>query len=297
MMIMQGVPATLAGVRDIVVVTPPLPDGTADPATLFVAKRLGITRIYTVGGAQAIAALAYGTASIPRVDKIFGPGSGYVNCARALLHTVVDSGFIAGPSESMIIADSNADPQCTALDLLIEAEHGNDSYAYLVTPSATCADNVIGAIMRIIPRIPEPRRSYVCNVLHRRGGIIHCADLREAADIVNMFCPEHLKIDTAHPQRVAERIDHAGEILLGRDAAFSIANYCVGANSILPTNRHARTHSGLGVADFLVRAHIISIQRNGLQQLQPHVVALADYEGFYCHAEALRARPNPDSQP
>ncbi len=291
MMVMLGVPATLAAVPRITVVTPPAPDGTVDPATLYAADKLGIDTIHAVGGAQAIAALAYGTASIPRADKLYGPGSTYVTLAKQLLAGVVDVGLPAGPSESMIIADASADPRLTALDLMIEAEHGSDSSAYLVTPSAALAAAVTAELQGRIPGIPQPRRTYVTDVLGgNRGGVIICRDIQEAVGIANLLAPEHLKIDTAAPARVARQVQHSGEILIGPHAAFSVANYCTGANAILPTNRAPRTHSGLSVEDFLIRRAHISIDKRGIDNLGKHVEALADYEGFHCHAQAIRDR-------
>lgn len=293
MMVMLGVPAQIAGVPRIAVMTPPHADGTIDPATLYVAETLGITQIYKIGGAHAIAAMALGTESVPAVDKIFGPGSAYVTIARQLLHEVTDCGMPAGPSESMIIADDNADPRVCAVDLMIEAEHGNDSMAFLVTAS----DRLISEVQRIIAtelaHIPSDRRAYISAVLGAYGGIVKSADYRQAITIANALAPEHLKIDTAHPNSIAQQITAAGEILLGPHSAFSIANYLTGANSILPTNRNARTWSALSVDDFCVRRAHIEVHADGFEALAPHTIALAEYERFYAHAHAIRARTTP----
>lgn len=291
MMIMQGVPARLAGVPRIAVATPPSSDGSVDAATLYVADTLRINEIYKVGGAHGIAAFAFGTATIPPVDKIFGPGSKFVTIARQLLVPIVNCGMPAGPSESMIIADEHADPRATALDLMIEAEHGHDSMALLLTSSDILIDTVKRIVSDQLKHIPHPRKNYISSVLNSRfGGVIKCADYQETVDVANAIAPEHLKIDTADPHKLAADIRSAGEILLGPLSAFSIANYLVGANSILPTNRGARSWSALSVADFCTQRAEIEIQRKGFALLAPHTTALANYEQFPAHAHAINAR-------
>lgn len=291
MMVMQGVPARLAGVPRIVVATPPHADGSVDPATLYVADTLEISEIYKIGGVQGIAALALGTESIVAVDKIFGPGSNYVTVSRQLLSSVTDCGMPAGPSESMIIADEQADPRATALDLMIEAEHGDDSMALLVTADSNLIDEVKRIIASELHHIPQPRRGYIDAVLRgNAGGIIQSADYKEAVEIANSIAPEHLKIDTIDPRALADEVSAAGEILLGPLSAFSIANYLTGANSILPTNRNARSWSALSVSDFCIQRAEIEVKRAGFDALSPHTVSLANYEQFPAHAYAIHAR-------
>ena len=290
MMVMLGVPAQLAGVDRITVMTPPNVDGSIDPATLYVADSIGITNIYKIGGAQAIAAMAYGTETIAAVDKIFGPGNMYVTFARYLLQEVMNCGMPAGPSESMIIADAYANPHICAADLMIEAEHGSDSMAFLVTPSKELAAETCHIISQKLAHIPSPRREYIRAVLCNYGGIIQSVDIAQAVEIANAFAPEHLKIDARQPRDIAPHITSAGEILLGEHSAFSIANYLTGANSILPTNRDARTWSAISVHDFCVHRSQIEIQERGFAHLSPYTVALAEYEGFYAHAHAIKFR-------
>ena len=289
MLIMLAVPALMAGVPHIAVATPPNADGRVDAACRYVAGRLGLSIIYRVGGAQALAALAYGTESIQRVDKIVGPGSTYVNSARFRLRRQIDSGMPAGPSEAILLADSQADPHITALDLLIEAEHGSDSTVLLLTPHPPLATQVAAELSQLLPQLPMPRRHFASDALSN-GGIIITANLGESIDIINRFAPEHLKIDTVNPQAVAEQIQCAGEILIGPHSAFSLANYAVGANAVLPTGGTARSWSGIAVRDFLIRRAHIEIATEGYHRLKEDVITLADYEQFFAHALALRAR-------
>ena len=296
MLIMLAVPALLAGVKNIVVVTPPNPDGSVDTACRYVASTLGLRSIYRVGGAQAIAALTYGTHSIPKVDKIMGPGSLYVNAARFLLNQYVDTGMPAGPSESIIVADSSANPTITALDLMVEAEHGSDSLALLITDSATLASRVAQEIPARLPSIPEPRRTFVRDSL-ARGGVVVTATLQEALSIVDRFAPEHLKIDTRNASELATQVQCAGEILIGPHSTFSLANYAVGANAVLPTGGGARSWSGLSVRDYCIRRALVEVDEEGYRALKHDVIALAHYEQFFCHAHALSARESKEQSP
>jgi len=218
---MMAAPARLAGVGRVVLVTPPDPAGRCDPATVFAARECGVHEIYRVGGVQALAALAYGTESIRPVEKLLGPGNQYVTAAKRVLAGVVDVGLPAGPSESMILADDTADARLLALDLIIEAEHGPDSQALLVTPSAACANAVAKLLPRLAAELPEPRASYVAQVMERYGGIILARDMAEALEIVNAVAPEHLQIATADPMETLSGVHNAGEILLGQHTPFS----------------------------------------------------------------------------
>jgi histidinol dehydrogenase len=287
---MMAVPAQVAGVPRRVVVTPPDASGHCDPATLFAARLCGAHEVYRVGGVQALAALAYGTKSIRRVDKLLGPGNQYVTAAKRLLAAVVDVGLPAGPSESMILADASADPRRLALDLLIEAEHGPDSQALLVTDSAATAEAVAELLPGLIRDLPEPRSSYVTKVLENYGGIILARDIEEAAGIADAVAPEHLQIATAEPLETLSLVRNAGEILLGQNTPFSLANYAIGANAVLPTGGRARTCSALSVRDFMKFSSVACLTAAGCDSLQNAAITLADYEGFPAHAKALRER-------
>lgn len=290
MLYMLAVPARVAGVGDIAVVTPPGMDGSVDPACLYAASRCGVARIYRAGGPQAIAALAYGTAEIAPVNKIIGPGSAYVAAAKRIVSAVLDVGLPAGPSESMIMADRDADPFKIAVDLIIEAEHGADSSAVLVTPSLPVAEAVASILPELIAALPEPRRTFVSEVFSNYGALFHCESIEEAADIVNQFAPEHLQIQTANPWETLALIENAGEILLGDTTPFSVANYLAGANAVLPTGGKARTYSAVSVRDFIKFSSVVHVTESGLEEAARHVIALADYEGFPAHAGALRRR-------
>ncbi len=290
---MLAAPAVLAGVPRVALATPPDREGLPDPATLFAADLCGVREIYRVGGVQAVAALAYGTRSIPRVDKILGPGSLYVAAAKRALSAVVDVGLPAGPSESIVLADGAADPRRVALDLMVEAEHGADSSAFLVTPSAELA----GEVQRLLPGLLaelaglDPQRAaYVQQVLGGFGGIVLASSLREAAEFVNAYAPEHLQVACAEPFAVLGLVRHAGEILLGQQCPFSLANYAVGCNNVLPTGGWARSASALGLRDFQKSSSVVHVTAEGLAGLAGPVARLAGYEGFAAHALAVTRR-------
>lgn len=289
-MYMLAVPAAVAGVERIVVVSPPDAEGNCDPATLFAARLCGAHEVYRVGGVQAVAALAYGTESIRPVAKIVGPGSQYVTAAKRLLFGTVDVGLPAGPSESLIIGDDTTDPRRAALDLLIEAEHGPDSQALLVTPSRALADAAAGYLEKFAFELPEPRRSYVESVFSGYGGIIITSSIEEAVDVANAVAPEHLQIATAEPFALLGRVRNAGEILLGQNTPFSLANYSIGANAVLPTGGAAKTWSPLSTRDFMKWSSVAYVTEAGYSSLKGFALALADYEGFEAHAKALRER-------
>jgi histidinol dehydrogenase len=290
MLYMLAVPARVAGVEHVAVVTPPLEDGSVDPACLYAARLCGVDRVYRIGGAHAIAALAYGTESVEAVSKIVGPGSSYVAAAKREVAGVVDTGLPAGPTESIVLADGNADPWKVSLDLMVEAEHGSDSQALLVTPSLPLAEAVREVIPELAAQTPEPRRGFLEDVFSGYGGIIKSDSMEEAAEIVNAFAPEHLQIQTREPYETLGLIRHAGEILLGEHSVFSLANYATGANAVLPTGGTARTWSPVSVRDFTKRSSVVHVTEAGYETLRDRVIALADYEGFYTHAQALRRR-------
>lgn len=298
-MYMLATPASIAGVPRIVVCTPPAPDGSVDAASLVAADLCGVHEIYRVGGAQAIAALAYGTQSIARVHKLTGPGSGYVAAAKRLLYGTVDVGLPAGPSESILLADESAEPELLARDLLIEQEHGPDSSALLVTPSRAIAEEVARLLPGKIAALPEPRQGFVRTGFESErgtGGIVLTANMDEAIAFVNEYAPEHLEVQTSEPFALLPRLKNAGEILLGPYTPFSAGNYTVGTNAILPTGGFAHTFSCTTVYDFLKRTGIAYVKAEGYPTISETVQTLAEFEGFPAHASAVRERPVPGAQ-
>lgn len=290
MVMMSAVPAVVAGVPRIIIVTPPGPDGGFDAATLVAARASGVHEVYKCGGAQAVAAVAFGTETVPRVAKIVGPGSPYVVAAKRLLAERIDPGTPAGPSESIILADDSVDGRLAGLDLIIESEHGPDSSAFLVTDSETVAHAACAAIPGYWARMGEPWVEYSSTVLGgSRGGIVLARDMDEAVDFVNDYAPEHLQILTAEPFTTLERIRHAGEILLGRHTPSVLANYLLGPNAILPTGGAALTASALSVFDFMKRSSIAQVSAEGYPEVAHHARVLAAYEGFDGHALAVSA--------
>jgi histidinol dehydrogenase len=249
-----------------------------------------VDEVYVVGGMQAVAALAYGTESIPKVDKIIGPGSSYVSAAKRLLYGTVDVGLPAGPSESIILTDEHVNPKLAALDLLVEAEHGKDSAALLVTHSREVADGVLAALPQYIQNLPEWRRDFVTTVLSNYGGVMLTNSLEESIAFVNEYAPEHLEVLVKDPFIALNKIQNAGEILLGELTPIPTANYALGLNAILPTGGFAKTFSSVSVWDFLKRSGVGYLSQEGYEQLQAHVARLADYEGFPAHAQAIRLR-------
>jgi len=289
-MLMLATPAKVAGVPRVIVVTPPRPDGKADDASLVAAEICGVDEVYVVGGMQAVAALAYGTESIPKVNKIIGPGSSYVSAAKRLLYGTVDVGLPAGPSEAIILTDEHADARLAALDLLVEAEHGPESAALLVTHSRAIAEQALAILPEYIAELPEWRRAFVSKVLSSYGGIILTESLEESIAFVNDYAPEHLELLVKDPFIVLNKIQNAGEILLGELTPIPTANYALGLNAILPTGGFAKTFSSVSVWDFLKRTGVGYLSREGYERLQGAVATLADYEDFPAHAFAIRKR-------
>ncbi len=289
-MMMTTIPAVVAGVPEIIVLTPPTPEGGIDAASLFAAKEAGVTRVFRVGGAVAVAAAAYGTASIPKVAKIVGPGSPWVVAAKRHLADRIDTGLPAGPSESIVLADATANPDIAALDLLIEAEHGPDSSAYLVTDSREIAEQAMARLPELIANLGTERRGYVEAVLGGKcGGIVLAPSWAEAVRFTNDYAPEHLGILSAEPWQHLGSITDAGEILLGENTPMTIANFCLGPDCVLPTGGWARTFSALGVQDFMKRTSLGHVTRAGFDEPAQHARVLATYEGFEAHAQALSA--------
>src|SRR6266536_1322878 len=295
-MYMLATPASIAGVPRIVVCTPPGPNGEVDPASLVAADLCGVHEIYRIGGAQAIAALAYGTASIARVYKITSPGSGFVTAAKRLLYGTVDVGLPAGPSESITLADASADPELIARDLLIEAEHGPDSSSLLVTDCRPLVEAVLALLPDKIAALPEWRQAFCRTVFEEAmgtGGIVLAATMDEAVDFVNEYAPEHLEVQVHEPFALLPQLKNAGEILIGRYTPFCTGNYCVGTNAVLPTGGFAHTYSCTSVFDFLKRTGIAYLTQEGYAALSETTRRLADFKGFPAHANAVTGRPAP----
>lgn len=293
-MYMLATPASIAGVPRIVVCTPPGPDGEVDPASLVAADLCGVHEIYRVGGAQAIAALAYGTQHIGRVHKITGPGSGIVSAAKRLLYGTVDVGLPAGPSESIILADGSANPELIARDMLIEAEHGPDSSSLLVTTSRSLAEAVIKLMPEKMAALPEWRQNFCRTVFEATegtGGIVLTANMDEAVEFVNEYAPEHLEVQVREPFALLPSLHNAGEILIGPHTPVCTGNYSVGTNAILPTGGFAHTFSCTSVYDFLKRTGLAYLTAEGYTSLSETTRLLAEFEGFPAHANAVTARP------
>jgi histidinol dehydrogenase len=290
MLYMQAIPAKVAGVEQICIVTPPDENGEVDPACLYAASVCGVKNIYKTGGAQAIAALTYGTETIKPVVKLTGPGSKYVSAAKRILSGIVDTGLPAGQSDSAIIADETSNAYKLALDLMTEAEHGSDSSAILVTNSRKLAKNCMKYMEELVLKLPEQRKKFVTDVFKGFGGIIITDDMETAAVVINLYAPEHLQIVTKDPWETVGLIKNAGEILLGENTPFSCANYAIGANAVLPTGGKAKTWSALSVRDFMKYSSIVYSTEKGYESLKNHVTVLAEYEGFTAHANAVKLR-------
>nr|HET6903590.1 histidinol dehydrogenase [Ktedonobacteraceae bacterium] len=292
-MYMLATPARIAGVPRIVVCTPPGPNGYIDAASLVAADLCGVHEIYRVGGAQAIAALAYGTTTIARVHKITGPGSGFVSAAKRLLYGTVDVGLPAGPSESIILADATANPELVARDILIEAEHGPDSSALLVTDSRPLTEAVLALMPAKMAELPEWRQAFCRTVFEGEGtgGIVLTTNMQEAVAFVNEYAPEHLEVLVREPFALLPALQNAGEILLGPYTPFCTGNYCVGTNAVLPTGGFAHTYSCTSVFDFLKRTGIAYLTADGYASLSDTTRRLAEFEGFPAHANAVTERP------
>lgn len=285
---MTAVPAVVAGVPDLAIVTPPAPDGGVDAATLVAARLAGVETVYKVGGAQAVAAVAFGTETVRPALKIVGPGSPWVVAAKRLLAGTLDTGLPAGPSESIIFADDTVHGGLAALDLLIEAEHGPDSSAYLVTHSRRVADEALAALPDLWARMSAQRVDFSRAVLTGpTGGIVLTGSVEDSYDFVNAYAPEHLEILSKEPYDHLGRITEASEILLGQHTPCSIANFGLGPNAVLPTSRWARTYGPLSVTDFVKRSSVGYVTAAGFPLLAKHAHTLALYEGFSSHALAV----------
>jgi histidinol dehydrogenase len=285
--LMNAIPAQVAGVGEIVMVVP-TPRGERNALVLAAARLAGVSRVFTIGGAQAVAALAYGTAAVPRVDKITGPGNAYVASAKRRVFGQVGIDMIAGPSEILVLADGTTPPQWVAMDLFSQAEHDELAQSILLTPDAAYLAAVQDAIERLLPGMP--RREIIRASLEGRGALIRTRSMEEACAISNRVAPEHLEISAADPHRYEPLLKHAGAIFLGRFASESLGDYCAGPNHVLPTSGTARFSSPLGVYDFVKRSSLIEVSAAGAAVLGPIAAELARGEGLQAHARAAEMR-------
>jgi histidinol dehydrogenase len=288
--IMLGVPSAIAGCPVRVLCTPPRPDGQADPVVVVAARACGVRDIFKAGGAQAVAAMAYGTESIPKVAKVFGPGNAWVTAAKTIVAGDPAGAALdmpAGPSEVMVVADQRADARFIALDLLSQAEHGPDSHVVLVTPDEALVARVEAAMDVALGSLP--RRPIIEQAL-RHSVVVLVADLAEAIAVANEYAPEHLILQVAEPRAVVASVTTAGSVFLGRWTPESVGDYCSGTNHVLPTYGYARAYSGLSVADFQRRMTLQEVTLSGLRGLAPTVLTLAGLEGLDAHARAVTVR-------
>ena len=285
--LMNVIPAKVAGVEEILMVAP-APQGELAPVVLAAAAIAGVDRVFTIGGAQAIAVLAYGTETIPAVDKIVGPGNSYVATAKAMVFGRVGIDMIAGPSEIVIVCDGQTDPDWIAMDLFAQAEHDEQARAIVLSPEAAFLDAVEASIARQLPQME--RAPIIRTSLSSQGALIAVRDLDEAAEIVNRIAPEHLELAVADPQALAAKIRHAGAIFMGPYTAEVLGDYCAGPNHVLPTGRTARFSSPLGVYDFQKRSSLIQCSEKAAQKLGQTASVLARAEGLTAHARSAEYR-------
>ena len=290
-MLMLGICAKVAGVRKTVACTPPTPEGSVNSGTLVAANLAGVTDVYKVGGAQAIAALAFGTGTVPKVDKIVGPGGPYVAAAKQLVAGVVDVGNVAGPSEAIILADGGADPWNVALDLLVQGEHSEEAASLLVTHSQDLIEGVQEALPELLAELPDERRQICETVLSKYGGAVLTESLAQSIEFVNDYAPEHLQLAVQSPFAVLSRIRNAGTILLGQGTPFTFADFSLGPTNVIPTGGFAKVQSPVSVRDFLKHSSVCFVlDRTGFDSLAEGTTTFAEYEGFPAHAMAVRKR-------
>jgi len=285
--LMNAIPATVAGVGEIIMVVP-TPDGARNPLVLAAAYLAGVHRVFTIGGAQAIGALACGTQTIPAVDKIVGPGNAYVAAAKRRVFGTVGIDMIAGPSEILILCDGSTDPDWIAMDLFSQAEHDELAQSILLCPDPRFIDKVNESIQRLLPQML--REKVIRASLQNRALLIEVSDMSEACQIANVIAAEHLEICAQEPQQWADKIRHAGAIFMGSYTSESLGDYCAGPNHVLPTARTARFSSPLGVYDFMKRSSLIEVSAAGAQTLGPIASTLAHGEGLQAHARAAEMR-------
>ena len=291
-LLMAVIPARAAGVREVVVATPPGRDGAVPPAVLAAASVAGADEVYRIGGPQAIAAMAYGTGTVSRVDKIVGPGNIFVTLAKRQVYGVVDIDQLAGPTETLLIADETADPVFAAADLLAQAEHDAMASAILITPSSTLALAVQHAVEVQLAALY--RAEIIRSSLQRHGGIVLVANLEEAVELANAYAPEHLCLLVADPWPLVDRIRHAGGIFVGEHSSEALGDYVTGPSHIMPTGGSARFHSPLSVRDFLKITSLFAVNEQAEKRLGPAAIRLAEAEGLSAHAMAIRRRLSRD---
>lgn len=285
--IMNAIPAKVAGVERLIMVVP-TPDGEVSDMVLAAAAICDVDAVFTLGGAQAVAALAYGTETVPAVDKIVGPGNIYVATAKRMVFGTVGIDMIAGPSEILIYCDGKTNPDWIAVDLFSQAEHDEDAQSILVTPDAEFADKVLESMNRLLPTMP--RQAIIRKALEDRGAIIVVNDEEQALEMINLIAPEHLELSIEDPKALLPKIRHAGAIFMGRFTAEAIGDYCAGPNHVLPTSRTARFSSPLGVYDFQKRSSLIMCSAEGANTLGRIAGVLADGEGLQAHSASARYR-------
>jgi histidinol dehydrogenase len=292
--LMNAIPAKVAGVAEVVMVVP-TPRGEINEMVLAAACIAGVDRVFTIGGAQAIAALAYGTESVPPVDKIVGPGNIYVATAKRHVFGKVGIDMIAGPSEILVICDGQTDPDWIAMDLFSQAEHDEDAQSILLSPDAEFLDKVAASIAKLLPTME--RAEIIRTSLEARGALILVADMAQAIEVANRIAPEHLELSVANPEQWLPQIRHAGAIFMGRYTAEALGDYCAGPNHVLPTSGTARFSSPLGVYDFQKRSSIINCSAKGASDLGKVASVLARGESLTAHARSAEYRIAPDSEP
>lgn len=285
--LMNAIPAKVAGVEQLIMVVP-TPDGEVNELVLAAAAVAGVDRIFAIGGAQAVAALAYGTQSIPQVDKIVGPGNIYVATAKGMVFGTVGIDMIAGPSEILVICDGKTDPDWIAMDLFSQAEHDEDAQSILLTPDAEFLKQVKASIDKLLPTME--RAAMIETSLTNRGALIQVRDMQEAIEVCNFIAPEHLELSVDEPMDMAKKIHHAGAIFMGRYTPEAIGDYCAGPNHVLPTSRTARFSSPLGVYDFQKRSSLIQVSEQGVQQLGRVASVMARGESLTAHARSAEYR-------
>lgn len=288
--LMNAIPAKVAGVEELIMVVP-TPAGEKNQLVLAAAAICGVNRVFCIGGAQAVAALAYGTETVPQVDKIVGPGNAYVAAAKRRVFGVVGIDMVAGPSEILVICDGKTDPDWIAMDLFSQAEHDELAQSILLSPDADFLDQVTASITRLLEQMP--RKDIIRTSLEGRGALIQVKDLDEAALIANYIAPEHLELSVEHPLAYSKKIKHAGAIFMGRDTCEALGDYCAGPNHVLPTSRTARFSSPLGVYDFQKRSSLIMVSTDGAQKLGKVAATLAYGEGLQAHARSAEYRLKP----
>ena len=285
--LMNAIPAKVAGVKELIMVVP-TPDGEKNPLVLAAAAVCGVDRVFCIGGAQAVGALAYGTATVPQVDKIVGPGNAYVAAAKRRVFGVVGIDMVAGPSEILVVSDGKSNPDWTAMDLFSQAEHDELAQAILLSPDAGFLQQVEASLNKLL--VEMPRREIIATSLQNRGALIQVRDLDEAAEIANYISPEHLELSVADPVALTKKIRHAGAIFMGRQSCEAVGDYCAGPNHVLPTSRTARFSSPLGVYDFQKRSSLIMLSEAGAQTLGKIASTLAYGEGLQAHARSAEYR-------